>query len=225
VGDFEPAAVKSLLTEIFADWSATGPKPTLTYPDLANRPRSEKIRRLLTGKTQAIVLLGSPAIARIDPRFEAAQVLNQVLGGDTLSSRLGTEIRDRQGLTYGIYSFFSTAGKGQGHFGVYLQTNPKDVERAIDATVALLREVSSRGITAAELTAAKRTLLNQFPVGLADPEDFAEGFLADAFYGFGPGHFYRLPERIQAVTLADVNRVAQELIQPDRLLVVAATAP
>ncbi len=225
VGDFEPAAVKALLTEIFADWSATGPKPTLTYPELLARPRSEKIQKLLTGKTQAIVMLGNPAIARTDPRFEAAQVLNQVLGGDTLSSRLGTEIRDRQGLTYGIYSFFSTAGQGQGHFGVYLQTNPKDVERAIDATVALLREVVSRGITAAELTAAKRTLLNQFPVSLADPEDFAEGFLADAFYGFRPGHFYRFPERIQAVTLAEVNRVARELIQPDRLLVVAATAP
>ncbi|NJK61222.1 MAG: insulinase family protein [Oscillatoriales cyanobacterium SM2_1_8] len=225
VGDFEPAAVKALLTEIFANWSATGPKPTLTYSAPATRPQSEKIRKLLTGKTQAIVMLGSPAIARTDPRFEAAQVLNQVLGGDTLSSRLGTEIRDRQGLSYGVYSFFSTAGTGPGHFGIYLQTNPKDVERAIDATVALLREVSRQGITAAELAAAKRTLLNQFPVGLADPEDFAEGFLADSFYGFAPGHFYRLPDRLQAVTLADVNRVAQELIQPDRLLVVAATAP
>jgi len=64
-------------------------------------------------------------------------VLNQILGGDTLSSRLGAEVRDRQGLTYGLYSKFIT-GKNVGTFLIEMQTSPEDAHKAISSTRDLL---------------------------------------------------------------------------------------
>jgi zinc protease len=94
--------------------------------------------------------MGNKAIDRKDPRYYSAMVLNQILGGDTLSSRLGTEIRDRQSLTYGIYSSFA-AGKRQGTFIISMQTAPEDARKAIQSTIALLKDMQTKGVTKAEV--------------------------------------------------------------------------
>ncbi len=222
MGDFDPEAVKALLRQSLGSWRASGQPPQLVYPPVpAPRGRQEQILTL-AGKTQAITLLGHPGILRRDRRYDAALVLNHALGGDTLSSRLGAEIRDRQGLTYGIYSYFQ-AGKGAGQFVVSMQTSGKDRQKAVEQTLALLQDVRDRGITLAELEAAKRSLINSFPVDLVDPDNLAEAVLDDASFGFPVGHFYDFPQRIRAVTLEDANRAARELLHPDNLVVVTVT--
>ena len=77
--------------------------------------------------------MGNKAINRQDPRYYAAKVLNNILGGDTLSSRLGSQVRDRLGLTYGIYSNF-LAGKNSGTFLIEMQTSSVDTTKAIATT-------------------------------------------------------------------------------------------
>jgi Predicted Zn-dependent peptidases len=104
-----------------------------------------------------------------------------------------------------------------------MQTNPQDVDRAIGSTLTLLRQIQREGITASELEAAKNALINNFPVDLADPSALARIILADQIYGLPVGDFYQFPQRLNRVSLAQVNEVARTLIQPDRLLIVTVT--
>ncbi len=221
MGDFDPAVVKTLLEEKLGKWQATGAAPKFKFPKINNLTATTSKQETLAGKTQAIILMGHPSISRLDPQYYAALTLNQVLGGDTLASRLGTEIRDRLGLTYGIYSFFQAGRPPQGAFIVQMQTSGKDTEKAIAATIALLKDVRDRGITKAEFEVAQKSLINNFSTEFADPDSIAGSLLNDEIYGLPVGDFYKFPQRIQSVTLEQVNLAAKNLLQPDNMLIVS----
>ncbi len=221
MGDFDLAEVKRLLRQEL-NWVRRGKAGLPSFPPVPQPQGVVNKQLTLKGKTQAITIMGHLGIARSDPRFDAVQVLNQILGGDTLASRLGTELRDRQGLTYGVYSFFQT-GRNPGAFMIQMQTNPKDTQRAIDLALGIFRDIHSRGVTPAELQAAKTSLINNFPADFASPDSIASAILSDAIYGLPMGNFYTYPQRIEAVTLEQVNRVARELLFPDNLLIVTVS--
>ena len=224
VGDFKVADVQRLLEANLGKWSTTAKTVKLNYPVPELPAKQILISPSLPGKTQAITLLGNKAIDRKDPRYYSALVLNQILGGDTLSSRLGTEIRDRQGLTYGIYSSFA-AGKRQGTFIISMQTSPEDAPKATQSTIALLKDLQAKGVTAAEVDNSKRSISSNYTVELASPDEIAGATLGNAVYGLNPNEISEFPKKIQAVTLEQVNQVAKELIQPDRLVVITAGPP
>lgn len=223
LGDFDPKVVKELLAKEFGNWKAEGKPKQLKYPTVS-QPKPETAQLTLNGKTQAVTLMGHPSIMRSDRRYYPALVLNQVLGGDTLSSRLGTELRDRQGLTYGVYSYFQT-GQGAGQFVIQMQTNPQDSQRAIASALEILKSVQSKGITQSEFTAAKASLINSFPVDISKPESVASSVLTDEVFGLPLGDFYQFPRKVEAVTLEEVNAAARELLYPDNLVVITATPP
>jgi len=220
-GDFDPATVRKLLEEKLGNWKAEGKAPQLQFPKIAKLAATNEKQAALAGKTQAITIMGHPSISRADAQYYPALLLNQVLGGDTLASRLGTEIRDRLGLTYGIYSFFQAGRPPQGAFIVQMQTSGKDTEKAIAATVGLLKDVRDKGITQSEFDVAKKSLINNFATEFADPDNIASSLLSDEIYGLPVGDFYKFPQRIQSVTFEQVNRAAKELLQPDKLLIVS----
>jgi zinc protease len=224
VGDFNVADVKRLLENNLGKWSTTAKAVKLSYPTPQLPAKQVQVNPSLPGKTQAITLLGNKAIDRKDPRYYSALVLNQILGGDTLSSRLGTEIRDRQGLTYGIYSSFA-AGKRQGTFIISMQTAPEDAQKATQSTISLLKDLQSKGVTQSEVDNSKRSIASNYTVELASPDEIAGATLGNAVYGLNPNEISEFPKKIQAVTLAQVNQVAKELIQPDRLVIITAGPP
>lgn len=224
VGDFDPVGVRSLLTQEFGGWRSTPNRAKLTFPVVPLPDRVVRLNPTLPGKTQAITFMGYNAIDRQDPRFYAVQILNQILGGDTLSSRLGTEIRDRQGLTYGIYSLFQ-AGKTPGPFIIYLQTAPEDTDRAISSTVSLLQQIRQQGVTPAEVAAAQRSLTSGYSVELADPDNLANNILMNAVYGLSLEEIRQYTAKIQAVTPEQVSQTIQQLLHPDNLVIVTAGPP
>jgi zinc protease len=224
VGDFKVAEIKRLLEANLGKWSTTAKKVKLNYPVPQLPTKQVLVNPSLPGKTQAITLMGNKAIDRKDPRYYSALVLNQILGGDTLSSRLGTEIRDRQGLTYGIYSSFA-AGKRQGTFIISMQTAPEDTQKATQSTIALLKDLQTKGVTAAEVANSKRSISSNYTVDLASPDEIAGATLGNAVYGLNPNEISEFPKKIQAVTLEQVNQVAKELIQPDQFVIITAGPP
>lgn len=221
VGDFEPAQVRSLLSQYFDDWQAPGKPPGLNFPRVSLPSGIERLTPNLPGKSQAVTYLGYQGIERTDPRYYSALVLNQVLGGDTLASRLGTEIRDRQGLTYGIYSYFA-AGRHAGPFMIQMQTAPEDVQPAIASTLRLLEQFRQQGITENERRSAQRSITNSYPVELANLEALASTILNNEVFGLGREELRQFPQHIEAVTMADVQQAIQDLIHPDNLVVVTA---
>ena len=221
MGDFDPVAVRSLLEEKLGSWKSLGNAPKFQFPKLTKFATTTEKQVALAGKTQAVTLMGHASISRSDPQYYPAILLNQVLGGDTLSSRLGSEIRDRLGLTYGIYSYFQSGKPPEGTFVVQMQTSGKDTQKAIAATVALLKDIRDKGITQSEFDVAKKGLINSFSTEFAEPDSIASSLLSDESYGLPIGDFYKFPQRIEAVTLEQVNRAAKELLQPDNMLIVS----
>lgn len=88
--------------------------------------------------------------------------------------------------------------------------------------MALLKQLRDQGITEAELNAAKRSITNSYPVELANPSNVADVILGNAIYGLSPAEIREYPKRIEAVTIAQVQQVIQELIHPDKLVIVTA---
>ncbi len=221
VGDFDPAKVKDLLNQAFAKWQADGKPPVLNLPKVSLPQTSTRLSKVIPGKAEAVTYIGYNGISRKDPRFYTALVLNQILGGDTLSSRLGTEVRDRLGLTYGIYSGFA-AGINPGPFLIEMQTSPTDAQKAIVSTLGLLKQLREQGITEAELNTAKRSITNSYPVELANPSDVASIILNNAVLGLSPSEIRQFPRRIQAVTMAQIQQVIKDLILPENVVIVTA---
>ncbi|MEH2314444.1 MAG: pitrilysin family protein [Nostoc sp.] len=221
VGDFDPVKVKALLNQAFGKWQATGKQPVLKIASVSLPQTLTRLNKLIPGKTEAVTYIGYNGIARKDPRYYAALVLNQVLGGDTLSSRLGTEVRDRQGLTYGIYSGFA-AGINPGPFLIQMQTAPGDTQKAIASTLALLKQLREQGVTEAEFNAAKRSITNSYPVDLANPSDVSSIILSNAVLGLSRAEIREFPQQIQAVTMAQMQQAIEDLIKPENLIIVTA---
>ncbi|MFN6565321.1 MAG: M16 family metallopeptidase [Nostoc sp. ChiSLP01] len=221
VGDFELEPVRSLIESKLADWEVSGQPPTLKYPTVSLPEKIVSVNRVLADKAQAVTYIGHPSINRYDSRFYAVLLLNQILGGDTLSSRLGTEVRDRQGLSYGIYSYF-LVGKNAGTFLIEMQTNPEDSTKAIASTRQILQQIHQQGVTALEVETAKRTLIGNYNVSLTNPEDLTDTILMNEVYGLDQVELHCFTQKIQQVTLEQVNQAAWELIHPDRIVIATA---
>ena len=221
VGDFDLDIVRSLIKNEFGKWEVRGQAPRLKYPAVSMPEKIVSVNPVLPGKTQAVTYMGYTGINRYDPRFHAALVLNQILGGDTLSSRLGAEVRDRQGLSYGIYSSFQ-AGKNAGTFVIEMQTSPEDSTKAIASSRQILQQIHQQGVTALEVETAKRTLISNYNVSLANPEELTDRILMNEVYGLDKRELHSFTDKIQKVTLTQVNQAARELLHLDQIVVVTA---
>ncbi|PPJ64435.1 M16 family metallopeptidase [Cuspidothrix issatschenkoi] len=224
VGDFDVNEVRSLMQAKLGDWQVKGKPPTVKYPSVGMPKNVVNVNPVVPGKPQAITYMGYTGINRQDRRFYAAMILNQILGGDTLSSRLGAEVRDRQGLTYGIYSNFLT-GKNVGTFLIEMQTSPEDAHKAISSTRNLLKQVHQQGVTQQEVETAKRNLISNYNISLANPELLSQRMVMNEVYGLNQIELRSFISKIKQVNLSQVNQAARELLHPDKIVVVTAGPP
>ncbi|MBE9231096.1 insulinase family protein [Cuspidothrix issatschenkoi LEGE 03284] len=224
VGDFDVNEVRSLMQAKLGDWQVKGKPPTVKYPSVGMPKNVVNVNPVVPGKPQAITYMGYTGINRQDRRFYAAMILNQILGGDTLSSRLGAEVRDRQGLTYGIYSNFLT-GKNVGTFLIEMQTSPEDAHKAISSTRNLLKQVHQQGVTQQEVETAKRNLISNYNISLANPELLSQRMVMNEVYGLNQMELRSFIGKIKRVNLSQVNQAARELLHPDKIVVVTAGPP
>jgi zinc protease len=221
VGDFDVEKVRSLIEHQFGDWRVSGKAPMVEYPTVVMTDKGVRVNSVLPGKSQAVTYMGYIGIKRQDPRFYQALVLNQILGGDTLSSRLGAEVRDRLGLTYEIYSNFQ-GGKNIGTFLIEMQTSPEDTNKAIATTRKLLKQLHQQGVTELEVETAKRTLISNYHISLSKPEQLTARILMNEVYELEEIELRAFAEKIQKVTKNEVNQVARQLLYPDKFVVVTA---
>ena len=224
VGNFEPTEVKKLIEREFGNWKVSGETPQVEYPPV-NLPESVvRFNPLVPGKAQAITFMGNKGINRQDPRYYAAIVLNHIFGGDTISSRLGSQVRDNLGLTYGIFSNF-IAGKNSGTFLIEMQTSPEDTTKAIANTRQMLEDLHENGVTPAEVETAKQNLISNYNVSLASPDELTYRIIKNHVLGLGTKELRNYTEKIAEVTPTQVNQAAHELLHPEKVVVVTAGPP
>ena len=149
----------------------------------------------------------------------ARRLANYILGGGGFSSRMMKIIRSKEGLTYGIYSYFSGFVKGD-YFEITTFTKNETVGKAVDLTLKLVREFNQKGTSHEELEKARGYYLGGYPLRLETPLDFAYRILIAELYGYGKKYIYWEKNFIPLVKLRDVNRAARKYFHPEPMLIV-----
>jgi predicted Zn-dependent peptidase len=178
-------------------------------------PKQHVIVRRKKELEQVHLCLGSRGYPQqYDERFSAA-LLNAVLGGG-MSSRLFQRIREQEGLVYTIASYHNGYLNG-GYQAVYAACAPKNLRRVLDLTLDELRTIKASGATAAELAAAKLHLKGSILLSLESTTSRMSGIARQEYYfgrQFSPDEII---EHIDAVTLEDLHRVAQTVLDGESL--------
>ena len=190
-----------------------------TAPAHPGPPGAGEVRRLFVAKPteQVHVCLGAPGIAREDDRRFALRVLDNIFGG-TSSSRLFQEIREQRGLAYAVYSFQSLYA-GTGQVGLYLGTRPDNVAEALRVVGEQLDRLRAQPATADELHRAKENVKGRMVLSLESTLARMNRLGSSVLAGMPLLTVDEVVERIEAVTLADLEALARELYAADRLSV------
>lgn len=167
--------------------------------------------------SQTVLRLGQLGITHQNNDYFPLQVGNYILGGGSLVSRLAQELREKRGLTYGVYSQFSPM-PGIGPFIISLSTKHSQTKTAVDVTRETLASFINSGPTEQEVMAAKQYLMGSFPLSLASNRNIADLLLRIAFYNLPKDFLNSYTAHINAVTAADVKRAFQRQINPNKLL-------
>lgn len=212
VGDVDPDRFVERLSEKLGDWGARGDAelPARTRPPAPSRAREAVLEK---NKNQVHVVVGFPGLDIRDPDAPALQVLSQILAGQ--GGRLFLELRDRQSLAYSVTAF-SIEGIDPGVFAVYIASAPEKLEDARNGLISELRKVVEQPVSAEELTRARNFLIGSHAVALQRFGTQASQLSLDELYGLGATHHLGYAERIDAVKLEDLVRVARRLIHIDR---------
>jgi zinc protease len=217
VGDIEEHALKDTIVPQLSAWKgrAAAVSAVETKPESAKK--TVMIDRPLT---QANLILGHEGITRDNPDFYAVTVMNYILGGGGLTSRLMQEIRERRGLAYSVSSNFD-AGKYQGTFRIVLQTKNASARDAIRLAVAQMSRIRTELVAEKDLDGAKKYLIGSFPLRLITQDGIAGFLLQVEYLGLGLDYAERYPKLVQAVTAEDVLRVAKAYLHPEAYILVA----
>jgi zinc protease len=173
---------------------------------------------------QPSVVFGLPGIMRADPDFIPGYVANYVLGGGGFSSRLMDEVREKRGLTYGISTSLASMNKASVLQGS-VATRANAVHQTVQVVKDTMAKFAAEGPTQQELDDAKTYLTGSFPLAFASNSGTAAQLGTFQRQNLDIGYVARRNSLIQAVTLADVKRVAKRLFDPARLTVVIGGTP
>ena len=214
--------VRAALAGTALDADAAAPAPI--RPVRAVRAQRAPTRVRTRDTEQAHVVLGCPGIGRLDDRRFALGVLNNVLGGG-MSSRLFQEIREKRGLAYSVYSYASQYADA-GVFAVYAGCAPGKVDEVLDLIRAELARVAAEGVTTGELARGKGMVKGSYVLGLEDSGSRMSRLAkSELLFGDLMG-VDELLARVDAVTLAEVNTLAADLLaRPMSLAVVGPFEP
>jgi len=217
VGDIDADSVKVMLDRVFGALPA--------QPDLKPVPNvsPQGLGRRIVIKLdvpQAVVTFGGPGIARKDPDFMAAYIVNHILGGGAFSSRLYQEVREKRGLAYSVYDSLVWLN----HSALFLGGTATRADRASETLDVIDKEIhrlAEDGPTADELAKAKAYVNGSFVLNLDTSSKIAALLVQLQLDGLGIDYFTRRSEMITAVTLEDARRVAKRMLDGGMLVTVA----
>ena len=222
VGAIDRATAERIVDRFMAALATNGCEPLSRVMPVV--PLAQAVeRRLPFDAAQAQVLVGQPGHRRNDPDFFPLFVGNYILGGGGFVSRLTTEVREKRGLSYSAYSYFSPGLHG-GAFQVGLTTRPDQAEQALGVAREVVKRFVDEGPTDTELQAAKDYLINGFALRIDSNRKLLDNVANIAWNGLPLDYLDTWTARVQAVTVADIRRAFARVLQPDRMVTVVVGA-
>lgn len=221
VGDIRADDLAELLDRTFAPL----PSRAKTYQVKDIVPVARELVQVIDHDIpQSVIRFGGAGVKREDPDFYAAYILNYVVGGGGFESRLTTEVREKRGLVYSIYSYLAPYDHSGLHMGGFGTANG-NVAEAIGLAKAEFARVRAHGLSDAELAAAKTYINGSFPLQLSSNANIAGIMVAMQRSRLPITYLGDRPGLINAVSKEDIRRVAQRLLDPDKMIIVVVGKP
>ena len=190
--------------------------PKVPGPDFQRRPG---IYLMDKDVPQSLVRFALPGLRRTDPDWHAALVMNQILGGSGFTSRLMKKIRSDEGLTYGIGTRLGDGAFWTGNWSGSLQTKNRSVAFALRLILAEIDHLKTQQVSPEELAVIKDSIVQAFPATWGRKSQVVNSFALDNLMGWPEDWWADYREKIQAVTAAEVQRVARKVLDPGRLVI------
>lgn len=216
VGDISRPDAEKIAQQVSA---LLGPGKAL--PALAEkRPDDNPVRiEQAYNSPQTQVILGQPAIDRFDEDYLPLIVGNHLLGGSGLTSILMTTIREKDGLTYGIYSGFVPSFVA-GPFTIRFSTKNESVDEAIEKTKAVVADFIKVAPDNDALERSKNNFLGSLVLDLDSNAKLAGSILQLATYGLPLDYYETLPEKVRAITPEEIQKAFMRHVNPDTMTTV-----
>ncbi|MDP3701615.1 MAG: pitrilysin family protein [Hylemonella sp.] len=218
VGAVTRAQADALVTQLLARLPA-GPCEALAPVAEVASLNAAVEKQIPFDSAQAHVLIGQPGFKRDDPDFFTLTVGNYILGGGGFVSRLTTEVREKRGLSYSVYSYFNP-GLHAGAFTIGLQTRPDQAAQAVQVARDTLRRFVAEGPTAAELKAAKDNLVGGFALRIDNNRKLLDNVANIAAHGLPLDYLDTWTQQVAKVTVADIMAAFARKLQPERMVTV-----
>jgi zinc protease len=220
VGDVRSGRVLDRAAAELSDWAGTPAPPVIVPAPPVPAGRRERVIPM-PGKVQTDIGYGFTATSRLDPRYYAYWMMNNILGQFGLGGRLAENIRERQGMAYYAFSVFDSS-VGEGPLLIRAGVDPLNVERALEAIDAEVGKLGTEGPTPEEVEETRDALIGSIPRMFETNHSIAAFLQTSEHFGLGLDYDQRLPGLLEAVTYDEVRAAAAEVLRPDRAAVAVA---
>ena len=221
-GDFDKPEMLAALRAVFGDWPARSvslpviPPPT---PAVSNAGRSVFI--VPRSLTQTHLRIGQLSVRENDPDYFALALLDDILGGNSFTSRLFRDVRNRQGLAYSVGSTIRPGHLVPGALLLHALTKAPTTYQALSSMLEQYDRLRLDLVSDLELQQAKDAFLNSFVFSFADAGQIVSRLMELEYYGLPPDFLQQFRDGVVRLTKEDLLRVAQKHLNPSRLIILA----
>jgi predicted Zn-dependent peptidase len=214
-GDFEPAEMMSTLEGALSGWAKGEAVPEPTDTEHRFTPGMYYVEKDIP---QGKFWISQRGLKRDDPDAIPCEVMNDILGGGGFTSRLMKRIRSDEGLTYGVGSGFRNRVYYPGEFGVRTFSKNRTVALTAKMVYEELDKIRTGQVTQEELDVSKKSFIDTFPRTFESKVGTVNVFITDEWTKRPADYWQTYRDRVNAVTIADVQRVAQQHLDPSKML-------
>ena len=224
VGDINPDDARSEIGKAFAGWTGGSPAPKAARAGQVDAARDQNV--FMADKASISVLWGQATQLRYgDPDTQALRIGTAALGSG-FTGRLMANVRDKEGLTYGIYSAVTSDTYADGDWRIGAQFAPELLEKGLASTKRQLTAWYQNGITEAELTNNKGKYVGSYKLGLSTTGGMATTIINTMNRDLPLSYIDNYGNTINSLNLAQVNGAIKKHLDPDKMVIIkAGTVP
>jgi len=216
VGNLSRAQAENLANDLVADLNKGIRVPPL--PVVKPLDKAQLIKIPFPSK-QSHIMMGEPGVKRGDSDYFTLYVANHPFGGSGFSSRLVDEIREKRGLAYSVYSYFSPSREA-GAFLMGMQTKNEQATQATEILKAELTKYWQEGPEDEELESSIKNITGGFPLRIDSNKKIVEYLAMIGFYHLPLDYLHNFNRQIEAVTLDDIKSALKRRLNPEKMITV-----
>ncbi len=220
-GDFRAAEMAAKLEQRMAGWTAPAGYAPVPVPKPAFVPVPGVYMVNKPDVNQGRVAMGHVGIMRDNPDEIAVGLMNDILGGGGFTSRITNRVRSDEGLAYSAGSGYGVGTYFPGAFRAGFQSKSSTVAQAVQIVLEEIDRIRTTKVSAEELETAKNSAVEVFPRNFSSAAATANLFASDELTGRNPKYWKTYRDRVKAVTIDEIQRVAQKYLVPDKLVILA----